>query len=221
MGRVLVVDDDQALRSLMRLELGDTYEIIDSGEPEQGLALALEYKPDAILLDLRMPKYSGYELLQSFTSLASTKTIPVIVVSGEAGGQTKEHCKELGAAGYFEKPIDFDELRACLHQVAKKRRHIPRSEVRVRLTVALRLRGSDNQGKNFEEAATTEDVSVSGFLCRCNAKLLANSILDVYLGGHAKVCVGKAKIVHSHVKAGSIWYYGCRFIEKTGKWLLQ
>jgi CheY-like chemotaxis protein len=119
MGKLLVVDDDDALRRLMRLELSDTYEIIDSGEPEQGLALALEHRPDAILLDLRMPKYSGYELLQTFTSFSRTQMIPVIIVSGEAGGQTKEHCKQLGAAGYFEKPIDFDALRACLTQNAK------------------------------------------------------------------------------------------------------
>ena len=63
MEKLLVVDDDEALRRLMRLELSDTYEVIDSGEPEQGLALALEHRPDAILLDLRMPKYSGYDIL--------------------------------------------------------------------------------------------------------------------------------------------------------------
>src|SRR5579864_4572173 len=119
MGKLLVVDDDAAVRRLMRLELSDTYEVIDSGEPEQCLAIALESKPDAILLDLRMPKYSGYELLQTFTSFSHTQKIPVIIVSGEAGGQTKEYCKQLGAAGYFEKPIDFDALRVFLRQVAK------------------------------------------------------------------------------------------------------
>src|SRR6201993_4620683 len=108
MAKLLLVDDDEALRRPMRLELTDTYEIRDSGEPEQGLALALEHKPDAVLLDLRMPKYSGYELLQTYTSLSHTQRIPVIIVSGEAGGETKEHCKQLGAAGYFEKPIDVE-----------------------------------------------------------------------------------------------------------------
>src|SRR5713101_7304396 len=150
-GKLLIVDDDESLRRLMRLELGDTFEVIDSGEPEQGLALALEHRPDAILLDLRMPKYSGYELLQTFTSFSRTQMIPVIIVSGEAGGQTKEHCKQLGAADYFEKPIDFEALRARLHQIAKTGRYVPRTEVRVRLRVALKLRGMNSQGEKFEE----------------------------------------------------------------------
>src|SRR5258708_16510230 len=100
MEKLLIVDDDAALRRLMRLELSDTYEVIDSGEPEQALALALESKPDAILLDLRMPKYSGYELLQTFTSFSRTQMIPLIIVSCEAGRQTKEQSKQRGAACY-------------------------------------------------------------------------------------------------------------------------
>jgi DNA-binding response OmpR family regulator len=221
MGKLLVVDDDEALRRLMRLELSDAYEVIDSGEPEQGLALALEYKPDAILLDLRMPKYSGYELCQTFTSFSRTQMIPVIIVSGEAGGQTKEHCKQLGAAGYFEKPIDFEALRACLGQTIKSRRHTPRTEVRVRLHVSLKLRGMDNQGKKFEEVTTTENVSLSGFLCSCTAQLPVNSIVDVYMTSPTEAYVGKAKIVHADSKGAPPRRCGCCFVEKTGLWVLQ
>jgi DNA-binding response OmpR family regulator len=221
MGKVLLLDDDEALRRLMRLELSDSFEVIDSGDPEHGLALALEHKPDAILLDLRMPKYSGYELLQTFSALSHTQKIPVIIVSGEAGGQTKEYCKQLGAAGYFEKPIDFDALRASLRQIARNGRHVPRAEVRVRLRIALKLRGVDSQGKKFEEIATTENVSLSGFLCGCTAALPVDSILDVYLTSSGENYVGKAKIVHSSEKGPPLWRYGCRFIEKTGPWVLQ
>ncbi len=221
MGKLLVVDDDEALRRLMRLELSDAYEIIDSGEPEQGLALALEHQPDAILLDLRMPKYSGYELLQTFTSLSRTQVIPVIIVSGEGGGQTKEHCKQLGAAGYFEKPIDFEALRACLRQTAKSQRTPLRSEVRVRLRVPLKLGGTDSRGKKFVEVAATENVSLSGFLCGCTAELFTDSIVDVYLTSGGEAYVGKAKIVHVDPKGAPLRRYGCRFIEKTGPWVLQ
>jgi len=221
MGKLLLVDDDEALRRLMRLELSDVFEVIDSGEPEQGLALALEHKPDAILLDLRMPNYSGYELLQTFTALSHTQKIPVIIVSGEAGGQTKELCKELGAAAYFGKPIDFEALRACLQQIAKNGQYIPRVEVRVRLRIVLKLRGADSQGRKFEEFVTTENVSLSGFLCGCTVDLLVDSIVDVYLAGAGENYVGKAKIAHSSSKGPLLRHYGCRFIEKTGPWVLR
>lgn len=221
MGTVLVVDDDEASRQLMCVELRANYDVIDSGKPEEGLALALENKPDAILLDLRMPKYSGYELLQTFTAFSRTKMIPVVIVSGETSGQTKEQCKKLGAAGFFEKPLDFDSLRACLRQIVRKRQHIQRSEVRVKLGVALKLRGMDSRGKSFELVGTTEEVSVSGFLCRCAAELPVGVILDVHLSNHGDVHVGKARIIHSSHESESIWHCGCRFIEKSGPWVLQ
>lgn len=221
MNKVLVVDDDEALRRLMHLELGDSYEVIDSGEPERGLALALEHKPDAILLDLRMPKYSGYELLQTFTSFNHVQKVPIIIVSGEAGGQTKENCKRLGAAAYFEKPIDFDGLREFLKGVSGKRRHTPRSEVRVRLCVTLRLKGVYGDGKAFSEIVTTEDVSLSGFRCSSAAKLPLNSVLDVFLPHHAGEYVGKARITNSTEDGNFLWHYGCHFIEKSGSWILQ
>jgi CheY-like chemotaxis protein len=220
MEKLLLVDDDEALRRLMRLELSDTFEIIDSGEPEECLALALEHKPYAILLDLRMPKYSGYELLQTFTAFSHTQKIPVIIVSGEAGGQTKEHCKQLGAFSYFEKPIDFEALRTCLSQIEKTRKFVPRTEVRVRLHVPLKLKGTDSEGNKFEESTVTENVSLSGFLCACTAELRANSIVDVYMTAYCEDYVGKAKIVHSAPKTGLVRPYGFRFVEKTGPWVL-
>jgi DNA-binding response OmpR family regulator len=220
-GKLLVVDDDEALRRLMRLELSETYEVIDTGEPERGLALALEHMPDAILLDLRMPKYSGYELCQTFTSFSRTQTIPVVIVSGEGGAQTKEHCKQLGAAGYFEKPLDFEALKVFLRGIVTTSRPIPRSEVRVRLRVPLKLRGKDAQDKDFEEAATTENVSLSGFLCTCNRAIPVHSIVDVYMVSLHDEHVGRAQIMHSEAKATPLYRYGCRFTEKKGPWVLR
>src|SRR5580693_4965613 len=193
MRKLLIVDDDKALRRLMRVELSDSYEVIDSGEPEQGLALALENRPDAILLDLRMPKYSGYDLLQTFTSFGRTQMIPVIIVTGGGGAETKERCKQLGATDYFEKPVDFDALRACLTKLAKPHHYIPRADIRVTLRVALRLKGTDGRGKSFEETAITENVSLNGFRCECAAEFPADSIVDVYLANRGDH-VGKASI---------------------------
>jgi DNA-binding response OmpR family regulator len=221
MRKILIVDDDEALRRLMRIELSDDYEVIDSGEPEQGLALALEHHPDVILLDLHMPKYSGQDLLKTFTTFGRTQLIPVIIVSGEGAGQTKEQCKQLGAAGYFEKPFDFDALRVRLHELAKTRRYTPRSEVRVRLHVPLKLQGTDIQGKKFEHLVTSEDVSLSGFLCSCAATIATASVVEVYMMTARIEYVGKAKVIHASPKGTVLPQYGFRFIEKTGPWVLQ
>src|SRR6202171_2711218 len=99
-------DDEEATPLLLRINLADRYEIIDTGNPEQALAMAMQDKPNAILLDLRMPKYSGFELCRTLNSLTSTQLIPLIIVSGEPGATTKTLCKELGAKAFFEKPID-------------------------------------------------------------------------------------------------------------------
>jgi len=221
MAKLLVVDDDEPLRRLMRLELSDSYEILDSGEPEEGLALALQHKPDAILLDLRMPKYSGYELLQTYTSFSHTQRTPVVIVTGEAGGETKEHCKQLGAAGYFQKPIDFEALRTCLRQIVRTQSYVPRAEVRLRLRVRIKLSSADGHGKRLEEFAITENVSMNGFLCACAAEFPADSVVDVYLTSCGEEYVGKAKIVHSSADGAPVRHYGCQFIEKKGPWVLQ
>jgi CheY-like chemotaxis protein len=58
MPKILVVDDD-TLRNLIKMRLAGTYEVIDTGDPVQALGLALEHRPDGILLDLMMPNTSG------------------------------------------------------------------------------------------------------------------------------------------------------------------
>ncbi|MGB7495690.1 MAG: response regulator [Candidatus Acidiferrum sp.] len=221
MRKILIVDDDSALRRLMRIELGDTYEVIDSGEPEQGLALALEHRPDAILIDLRMPKYSGYELVQTYTSFSQTQAIPLIIVSGEAGSQTKEHCKKLGAIAYFEKPIDFDALRTCLAEVTKRRKHHPpRTEVRVHLNLLLKLRGLNGVGNPVEESVTTENVSLGGFAWNTKVDFPMCSTVDVYMSGFNNAHVGKAQVLQVEDKSGAR-HYLCRFLEKPREWVLQ
>src|SRR5260370_24995254 len=113
MEKLLIVDDEEAMRRLLRINLADRYEIVDTGDPTQALVLAMQDKPNAILLDLRMPKYSGFELCRTFNSLTSTQLIPLIIVSGEAGATPKSLCKELGAAANFDKRIAFEVLREC------------------------------------------------------------------------------------------------------------
>src|ERR1700759_2734125 len=217
---LLVVDDEESIRRLMRLNLGDKYHIVDTGEPETALAMALEHKPDAILLDLRMPKYSGYELAQTFTTFSSTKLIPVLVISGAAGSTTKSFCRDLGVTAYFEKPVDFDALDQTLTQLLSTGRKERRTEVRVKLRVPIRIAGQAADGSQFDMLTMTENVSQNGFLCACNVDIHIGATIEVSLP-NSPGTVGKAKVMRSEWQDTNSPRYGCRFTEKNGTWVLQ
>ncbi len=160
MKKLLIVDDDDALRGLLRRRLSGTYTVFETGEPEQALALALEHKPDAILLDLRMPKFDGFELCRNFRLLSYTSNLPIFVITGESGGHKKE-CETIGATGYFEKPIDFLKLKQTLAATLDATESKPTKITPLRMRVGLRLSGTDARDKQFAELVTTESVNNS------------------------------------------------------------
>jgi CheY-like chemotaxis protein len=221
MGKLLIVDDEESMRRLIRLNLETEHEIVDTGEPEHALALALQHKPDAILLDLRMPGYSGYELCQTLTSFSATQLIPVFVISGEAGVKTKELCQKLGAVAFFEKPVDFDRLRATIAEYLKSRRRERRSEVRVRLRVTIKLRATEAGGATSSAITTTENVGRNSFLCACPLQLAKDSIVDVFLVGSPEEHAGKARITRTEGSGTEYPKYALRFNEEPAAWVLN
>ena len=221
MPRILIIDDDETIRDLLRVRLEDAYEIMDTPDPEEAIALSLQYKPDAILLDLRMPKFSGFEVCQTLTCLSFTKQIPIFIISGEAATKYKAFCQNLGAAGYFEKPIDFDQLRACLAIALQQKRPEHRAEARIRLDLILKLRGTDRDGTPFELVTTTENVSANGFLCGCTAALEKDAIVEVFLCSEGEHHVGAARAVRAEWRETPYPRYGFRFVNKPTEWLLH
>ena len=221
MPKILIVDDDESIRRLVRLNLADLYEVFDTGKPAEALALALEHKPDAVLLDLRMPGYSGFELCKTLTSFSATQLIPVFIISGEGGAKTKEFCRELGATAYFEKPVNFESLRASLAEALGTRRVERRKEARVGLRVPLKLGGKDANGNSFNLPTTSENVSSMGFICACASLLTVDTVLDVYLLAAEQELVGKARVVRADWPGTQYPRYGLRFTEIVGTWILK
>lgn len=222
MRRLLVVDDDESIRKLIRFRLKSSYEITETDSPEEAVALALQDKPDAVLLDLRMPKYSGVEICQSMGRLSFTHSIPIFIISGEGASKYEEFCKSLGAKGYFQKPIDFDALQARLNDVLEAKRPDRRSEPRIKLKVNIELQGTDAAGQSFRMTTSTENVSGGGFLCACPAKLEVDSIVAVSLIQNRRAeVIGKARVAHVQWPGTPGQQCGFQFLEKPKNWVLH
>jgi CheY-like chemotaxis protein len=221
MPRVLIVDDDDAMRKMIRQRLQGDHEILDTNDPTEALGLALEHKPDCILLDLNMPRFSGLELCQTFCALSHTRLIPILVISGQSAEEYKESCLNLGATEFFKKPLDFNRLKARLDAIAGGLKTERRGEIRVRLKVVLKLVGTDPTGKEFELLTYTDDVSLNGFFCRCALTLERDTVVKVFQSGPIQDrYVGTARL--AHVEWPDLPWQSCgfMFIEKVDKWIM-
>jgi DNA-binding response OmpR family regulator len=221
MHKILIVDDEEAMLGLIRTHLSEVYEVIDTDDPQQALALALNHKPDAIVLDLMMPNFSGFELCQSFRALSYTSAIPIIIISGETEAKYKDHCTNLGATAYFEKPLKFDELKRRLAVQLQSTKPDQRALVRVRMRLDIKLKGMDASGRAFEEQTTTENVSAEGFMCNSMSSLVKDAIIEVSLITGGEHYAGRARVVRKESSVAPWRRYGFQFEGKTLAWPLQ
>lgn len=113
MTKVLVIEDSQDIGILLAHTLEDMgYDVIEARDGATGLQLARDHSPDIILLDVMMPVMDGIQALAKLKSNATTRSIPVIMVS--AKGQEDDVTKALqaGASSYVIKPWDLDDLES-------------------------------------------------------------------------------------------------------------
>jgi DNA-binding response OmpR family regulator len=221
MQRILIVEDDDATRTLLKERLRDTYDIVATGDPAQALAMTLDLCPKCILLDLLMPGLTGFEMCKTLSNLSLTKNTPILVLSGNPAAQYGSFCSHLGARDYFQKPIDFDRLRTRLSELIEQELPDRRPELRLKLQVMVELRGLDRYGKAFQEFASTEDVSANGFCCAVALRLDRKSIVEVFLrSGDIKRRVGRAQVVYTLWRGTRDPQYGFQFTQKPSEWLL-
>lgn len=100
----------------------NSVEVIFARTGSDGLAVAREWLPNLVLLDLNLPDMHGAELLQSLRADKRTEHIPVVVVSADATGTQIERLLSAGARNYLTKPIDVAQFLFTVDEILSERR---------------------------------------------------------------------------------------------------
>jgi CheY-like chemotaxis protein/signal transduction histidine kinase/CHASE3 domain sensor protein len=147
---VLVVEDDVAFAHILYdLAHEKQYHCLVAFDAEEGLALARQYKPDAIMLDIRLPDRSGLSVLQLLKDDALTRHIPVHVVSGTENGEAALH---LGAIGFALKPTTREQLMEVFRRIETK--------LTQKIKRVLLVEDDDRQRDSVVQLISDDDVEI-------------------------------------------------------------
>jgi two-component system KDP operon response regulator KdpE len=117
--RILVVDDEAAIRRFLRTGLGaHGYEVVEAETAQGGIESVAREKPDLLILDLGLPDLDGLEVLQQ---VRRTSLVPVIVLSVRGDEKGKVAALDLGADDYVTKPFGMEELVARVRTALRHR----------------------------------------------------------------------------------------------------
>ena len=111
MRRVLVIDDEADVRLLYRVNLRHAgYDVLEADDGERGIDAALEHAPDAVVLDLMMPRVDGFEVLRVLRAEPASCDVPVLVLTADSRVDDHHMCFELGADEVITKPFTPEAL---------------------------------------------------------------------------------------------------------------
>ena len=108
---VLIIDDDDSLRELYRLNLErHGVAVTEASGGADGLGAARKERPDVIVLDLTMPGTDGWMVLRELKADDALRDVPVVVLTAHADEEVEERARDAGAVAYVAKPVDAQDL---------------------------------------------------------------------------------------------------------------
>jgi DNA-binding response OmpR family regulator len=121
MTKILIAEDERDIRDLITYTLHFAgYEVVSAGDGEEAVQLALKEMPDLVLLDVRMPRMTGYEACKAIKADEKTKGIPVVFLSAKGQEAEIQAGIQAGAVEYMIKPFSPDQLTARVQVVLAK-----------------------------------------------------------------------------------------------------
>ena len=119
--RILVVDDESAIRDSLRMILEyEGYEVLTAATGEEGIAQTEREAPDLVFLDVKMPGMDGLEVLQRLRHVV--EVTPIVVVSGHGTVSTAVEATKLGAFDFIEKPLERERVLVTVRNAVDSRR---------------------------------------------------------------------------------------------------
>jgi CheY-like chemotaxis protein len=123
-GCVLIVDDEQAIRLVCRVNLRSAgFDTLEASDGVEALALARAERPDLILLDIMLPALDGWRVAEELGAGEDTREIPIVFLSARSEPADAQRGHELGGVGYITKPFDAAGLpEVVAHTIDRMRR---------------------------------------------------------------------------------------------------
>ncbi len=122
--RVMVVDDDAAIRDLLAQHLGareEPFEVMTASDGFEAGRLVATFKPDVVLLDLRMPGMDGFQVCRTIKADPESSGTIVIAMTGFHTPETEARIKECGAIECFTKPVEASVLASYIDEQLERK----------------------------------------------------------------------------------------------------
>ena len=108
--RILIVDDDVTISESIKYALSAKgYEVLVANDGNEGLAMAEKENPDLVILDMMMPKRSGFLVLEKLRQ-SDVEPVPIIMITANEGSRHQAYAEVLGVNDYIRKPFAMDRL---------------------------------------------------------------------------------------------------------------
>ncbi len=126
--KILIIDDDSQIHTMIKAQFeSQRFEFISAKQRAAGLAAAAEHQPEIILLDVDLQEMQGFEVCRRLKSDRTTRSIPVIFITGAASLESKIFGLDCGGSDYLTKPFNISELQARVRAALRTKSQLDRS----------------------------------------------------------------------------------------------
>jgi len=211
---ILVVDSDVQSLTFMSMILR-RMEYRASSAPGAGHALEIANAsaPSLIISELNLKGMSGLDLLQHIRLAPRTCTVPVVIMTRDLTPEIEQRCKEAGAAGGLEKPVQAEELYQVIHPIIGPRSRRKNIRIQTSLSVVVNSRPLD-----CVEGECATNLSASGIFLRTQNAYPVNSQVFIEVNLYDQAIMAEARVVYCHAPAegpSGMWGIGLQFIKTS------